>query len=109
MAGQDTIVTFPADSGVPPLYLVFAKPAFHKAPKTLAAFPDAIGVKFKTSVHGGGGLRRRWKDRKGRIYEWDSQHGAVELYDRQGRHLGEFDPVTGEQTKPAGPERRVEK
>jgi len=24
---QDTIITFPADSGVPPLYLVFAKPA----------------------------------------------------------------------------------
>nr|WP_256262347.1 S-type pyocin domain-containing protein [Pseudomonas gingeri] len=24
---QDAIITFPADSGVPPLYLVFAKPA----------------------------------------------------------------------------------
>lgn len=46
----------------------------------------------------------------GKIYEWDSQHGTVEVYDKTGRkHLGEFDSVTGEQTKPADPTRRVEK
>ncbi len=32
----------------------------------------------------------------GRIFEWDYQHGAVEAYDRRGRHLGEFDAETGE-------------
>lgn len=106
---QDTIITFPADSGVAPLYLVFSQPVVHKPPKTLEAFPSAIGVKFKTSVQGGGGVRKRWKDQKGKIYEWDSQHGAVEVYDKQGRHLGEFNPNTGEQTKPAKPGRRVEK
>ena len=48
--------------------------------------------------------------RTGIIYEWDSQHGTVEIYDRSGRnHLGEFDPETGEQTKPADPSRKVEK
>ena len=41
--------------------------------------------------------------------EWDSQHGAVEMYDKQGKHLGEFDAITGEQTKPAQSGRRVEK
>ncbi|XVN17075.1 colicin E3/pyocin S6 family cytotoxin [Pseudomonas corrugata] len=63
----------------------------------------------KTFVRGGGVKRRRWKDRAGRIYEWDSQHAAVELYTKQGKHLGEFNPVTGEQTKPADPTRKVEK
>ncbi|WCO74934.1 colicin E3/pyocin S6 family cytotoxin [Enterobacter hormaechei] len=44
------------------------------------------------------------------MYEWDSQHGTVEVYDRSGRnHLGEFDPTTGKQTKPADPTRKVEK
>ncbi|WP_411377953.1 colicin E3/pyocin S6 family cytotoxin [Enterobacter bugandensis] len=52
----------------------------------------------------------RWKDAKGKIYEWDSQHGTVEVYDRSGRnHLGEFNHITGEQTKPADPTRKVEK
>ena len=45
---------------------------------------------------------------KGRIYEWDSQHGAVEIYDSQGKHLGEFNPETGEQTKNADSTREVE-
>lgn len=46
----------------------------------------------------------------GKIDEWDSQHGTVEVYDKTGhKHLGEFDSVTGEQTKPADPMRRVEK
>ncbi|WP_134705485.1 MULTISPECIES: colicin E3/pyocin S6 family cytotoxin [unclassified Rahnella] len=45
-----------------------------------------------------------------RIYEWDSQHGTVEVYDKSGRnHLGEFNPETGFQTKPADSSRRVEK
>ncbi|WP_246538494.1 colicin E3/pyocin S6 family cytotoxin [Nissabacter archeti] len=52
----------------------------------------------------------RWKDTQGRIYEWDSQHGTVEIYDKSGRrHLGEFDPVSGKQTKLANPMRKVEK
>ena len=63
------------------------------------------------SNQGGGGRRDRWIGDKGRkIYEWDSQHGTVEVYDRSGRnHLGEFNHITGEQTKPADPTRKVEK
>ena len=64
----------------------------------------------KTLVKGGGQLRNHWKDPKGKIYEWDSQHGTVEVYDRSGRnYLGEFNHITGEQTKPADPTRKVEK
>jgi hypothetical protein len=57
--------------------------------------------KSKSGVQGGSKKRTRWKDSRGRIYEWDSQHGAVEMYDKQGKHLGEYNPETGDQTKPA--------
>ncbi len=72
------------------------------------AFNDLTIVKRKTPS-AGGGLRKRWKDKKGNIYEWDSQHAAVEKYNKNGIHLGEFDPNTGAQTKPANPDRSVEK
>lgn len=109
---RDFILVFPADSGVRPVYVVLSVPGDHKyypAPSSLPAFPDVTSAPLKTAVRGGGKKRRRWKDRSGKIYEWDSQHGAVELYTKQGKHLGEFDPETGEQTKPADPTRRVEK
>ena len=111
---DDCIVVFPADTGLKSMYVVFARPfggdhSYHPAPLGLGAFPDAIRIDGKTRVQGGGSIRRRWKDSKGRIYEWDNQHGAVEMYDKQGKHLGEFDPDTGEQTKPAKPGRKVEK
>jgi hypothetical protein len=53
-------------------------------------------------------MRKRWKDPKGNIYEWDSQHGTVEKCNKRGKHQGEFDPDTGEQTKPKDPKREVE-
>ncbi len=79
------------------------------APPNLPAFPDASPAKPKTPVQGGGGFRKRWKDSDGNIYEWDYQHGRVEKYNKNGKHIGEFNPVTGEQTKPAKKGRKVEK
>lgn len=109
----DYILVLPLPN-IPPIYIYLnADHKYHVAPKgnpPLPAFPDAKTAKKRTPVKGGGSLRSRWKDPKGRIYEWDSQHGTVEIYDRSGRnHLGEFDPITGEQTKPADPTRKVEK
>ena len=109
---RDFILVFPADSGVAPVYIVLniaGDIKYHPAPNSLTAFPEAKSAPMKTSVRGGGKKRRRWKDLSGKIYEWDSQHGKVELYTKQGKHLGEYDPRTGEQTKPADPKRRVEK
>jgi hypothetical protein len=112
---KDFILVFPADSGVQPLYVVISRPAlggdikYHRPPKTLPAYPDALPVKSKTSVQGGGGRRSRWKYRKGRIYEWDSKTGAIEIYDKQGKHLGEFNHETGEQIDPAQPGRFTDK
>ncbi|PSS59020.1 colicin E3/pyocin S6 family cytotoxin [Pseudomonas sp. BBP2017] len=107
---DDCILVFPEKTGLKSLYIVYAKPlggdhSYHPAPKGLTAFPDAVRDSPKSSVQGGGKKRSRWKDRKGKIYEWDSQHGAVEIYDKQGNHLGEFDPDTGEMTKPPKPGR----
>ena len=73
-------------------------------PPRLKAFPLAERGRPKTRVPGRG-LRYRWQDRS-RFYEWDYLHGRVEVYDWRGRHLGEFDPETGEQTKPADPQRK---
>lgn len=101
---KDFILVFPADSGVKPIYVVVARPisgdhGYHPPPKVLPAFPDAIPVQTK-------GNRKRWESKK-RIYEWDYQHGAVEVYNWAGDHLGEFDAKTGERTGKAKPKRRT--
>jgi len=79
---------------------------YHPAPNT-PPVPGARRVRGKTPVQGGGGTRKRWKDADGNIWEWDSQHGTFEKYDKRGRHLGEYD-TNGNQTKPPDPSRKVE-
>jgi hypothetical protein len=55
------------------------------------------------------GGRRRWRDRtKRQLYEWDSTHGEVEVYNLRGRHLGAADAVTGELIKAARRGRRID-
>jgi hypothetical protein len=107
---KDFILVFPVGSGILPVYIVVSAPnhKYYPAPKGLTAFPDATKATRKTPIKGGGGLRKRWKTPNGKIFEWDSQHGTVEMYDKRGRHLGEYDPTTGEQTKPADNTRKVE-
>jgi hypothetical protein len=85
-----------------------ALPSYKPAPSKVPGIPGLRRARPKTPVQGGGGLRKRWTDRDGNIYEWDSQHGALEKYDGNGKHLGEYDPQTGQQTKPADPTRRVD-
>jgi len=76
-------------------------------PKDLPAFPGAKRVRPMTPVPGVPNKKRaRWEDND-YIYEWDYQHGTVEKWDKRGNHIGEFDPYTGEQLKPADPSRRI--
>jgi len=101
---DDFILVFPSNTLLKSMYVVFAKPfnpdhRYHPAPKLLEAFPEAVSVRRK-------GNRDRWES-KNRIFEWDYQHGAVEMYDKRGNHLGEFDAKTGEKTGEAKPERRI--
>ena len=45
--------------------------------------------------------RKRWVDSaNGDIYEWDYQHGDIEIYDKRGKHKGSINPKTKEK-KPA--------
>jgi hypothetical protein len=80
---------------------------YHKAPDKLPGFKDAVRADRKTPKQGGGGLRERWKD-KNFIYEWDSRHGTIEKYNKRGKHLGEYDPKTGDLLNPPDPTRRIE-
>lgn len=41
------------------------------------------------------------------FYSWDELHGEVEVFNRQGWHLGALDAVTGEKTKKGRKERRL--
>ncbi|ROM90798.1 toxin [Pseudomonas brassicacearum] len=106
---QDAIIWFPS-TGIQPIYISLSVSGsnYHPKPALLPAFPDAKWAKSKTPIQGGGGLRPRWKSRDGTIYEWDFQHGAVEVYNKRGKHLGEYDHETGAQNKPADPTRKVE-
>jgi hypothetical protein len=67
------------------------------APENLPGFPDTTRTEPK-------GRRRRWVDRRGRIFEWDYQHGTVEMFDPRGRHLGEFDTENGAAPQGTGPD-----
>lgn len=77
------------------------------APRDLPAFSGRSPASDPREGGRGDGTRRqRWKVDERKIYEWDSQHGSVELYDSRGRHLGEFDPVRGPCQKGANSSRR---
>ena len=82
---------------------------YHPAPAVPEGFPGLVPAKRKTPVQGGGGLRKRWIDGDGQIYEWDSRHGTLEMYKRNGQHIGEFDPKTGARLKAANSARTVKK
>jgi hypothetical protein len=79
---------------------------YHPPPKTLPGFPNAKPAKPKTPM-GGGKKRKRWKNDDGDILEWDYQHGKIERYNDKGKHKGEYDPNTGNQTKPADKTRSI--
>ena len=109
----DYILILPVPD-VPPIYIYLSKTreglpekdhSYHPAPKTeeIVGISGIQKAKKKTPKQGGGGLRERWIDTKGkRIYEWDSQHGELEEYRASdGEHLGSVDYKTGNQLKPA--------
>lgn len=51
----------------------------------------------------------RWRSSDGdRLWEWDSLHGHIEGYNRRGRHIGVFDPRTGERIGEAVKGRRID-
>ena len=61
------------------------------------SFDNVKGSDRKTS---GTGKNKRY-------YEWDNTHNDIEVYDKNGKHLGSMDPTTGEMYKPAVPGRTI--
>jgi hypothetical protein len=57
-------------------------------PEDIKGIPNLKKARKKTFVQGGGKKRARYKDKKGNIYEWDYRHGALEKYNKRGKHLG---------------------
>lgn len=45
--------------------------------------------------------KKTWKSQDGkRVYQWDSQHGDVEIYNaKNGVHMGSADKISGRVTK----------
>lgn len=54
-----------------------------------------IRSKFK-NVKGHKGRKTSGEGKNRRYYEWDHTHNDIEVYDRNGKHLGSLDPRTGE-------------
>jgi hypothetical protein len=65
---------------------------YNTPPRALPRFPGAKKVKPKAG-------RARWVTPDGKILEWDSQHGELEVYDKRGKHQGAANPNTGETKK----------
>lgn len=55
----------------------------------------------------GNGVKTSGSGSKQRYYEWDHTHNDIEVYDKNGRHLGSMDPTTGELYKPPVNGRRL--
>lgn len=73
----------------------------HIPPRILRGFPEATEVNTKS-------LRKRWKMPDKTILEWDYRHGEIEMYSRNGKHLGTFDPDSGKKLKNSVPGRRID-
>lgn len=54
--------------------------------------------------------RKVYKDTTESVYyTWDSLHGEVEIFNKNGRHLGVADPISGAIIKPAVRGRKISK
>jgi hypothetical protein len=52
--------------------------------------------------------RKRWRSQDGkRLFEWDSFHGEIEVYNNRGHHLGVLNPE-GALIKPAKRGRKID-
>jgi hypothetical protein len=61
---------------------------------------DLKPFRGSTRTNGLGGSARQY-------YEWDYTHNDIEVYNRQGQHLGSMDPSSGEMIKPAVAGRKI--
>ena len=63
---------------------------------------------WKSFDNAGNGRKTSGKGKNKQYYEWDNTHHDIEVYDRNGKHLGSMDPMSGEMYKPAVPGRTID-
>lgn len=52
--------------------------------------------------------KKTWRSvDRARLYQWDSMHGEIEVYDKRGYHLGAADMHTGVLVKSAKRGRKI--
>ena len=56
-----------------------------------------------------GGRKVYKDDSEKRYYTWDSLHGELEVFNKNGRHLGAACPISGIMMKPAVKGRKISK
>lgn len=67
--------------------------------------PCFLDNKEDFGVHSG---RKTWRSQEDKqLYQWDSRHGEIEVYNLRGVHLGAADAVSGELIKPADRTRSI--
>lgn len=35
---------------------------------------------------------KRWRDKHGRLFTWDTLHGEIEVFNKRGKHIGVMNP-----------------
>lgn len=73
---------------------------FCESPSQSPVWKDLTNHRGSIRTNGENGKNRNY-------YEWDHTHGDIEVFDRNGRHLGSMNPNTGDMHKPAVPGRRL--
>ncbi|WP_107316339.1 colicin E3/pyocin S6 family cytotoxin [Achromobacter xylosoxidans] len=64
----------------------------------------------RCTIDGIEGGRKVYKDEREEVfYTWDSWHGELEVFNKNGRHIGVADPLTGVLIKPPVRGRRISK
>jgi hypothetical protein len=80
-----------------------------KAPPTTKALPKGPGGSpvWKGLNPYRGKTKTNGKGRNQKFYEWDYTHNDIEVYDRNGNHLGSMDPISGDMIKPPVKGRKI--
>ena len=71
-----------------------SKRIFNTTKQQSAVFKKFKSVRGQTYRYSGYGRNRQY-------YDWDFTHNDIEVYDRNGKHLGSMDPLTGKMYKGA--------
>lgn len=68
--------------------------------------PSFLDQQVPWRIDGGNKIYRSNDGSK--LYQWDSFHGEIEVYNKRGMHVGVVDALTGKFIKPAVKGRKID-